>query len=246
MKVKLIGEVGKYPGIQTLYSELYPFCVCLLVQGNFSKVYQGFWEDKNGTNVEVAIKVLKDKKAWQDMKAEAERMHQLKHDNIVSILGYSKMENECMVITEYVAGGDLKSFMRRCLKEGRPLDNVTQMRYASQVAFGMAHLVRLWVGTTTSLTSLSLPSLVDLSNLMVPFLFLYRPRTTWSIETWLHGMFLLAVTMLSKSPILVSLESLLKENCITECEPMDLRLPYPSTGEPAAMCCEVWVMTVTS
>ena len=79
------------------------------------------------------------------MKAEAERMHQLKHDNIVSILGYSitKMENECMVITEYVAGGDLKSYMRHCLREGRPLDNVTQMRFASQVAFGMAHLVRL-------------------------------------------------------------------------------------------------------
>ena len=85
---------------------------------------------------------------------------------------------------------------------------------------------------------------IDLSNLMVPFLFLYRPRTTWSIETWLHGTFLLAVTMLSKSPILVSLESLLKENCITECEPMDLKLPCPSTGELAAMCCEVQVMTV--
>ena len=106
-------------------------------------MYKGLWQSRTGERKEVAIKVLKDRQAWREMQAEAERMHQLKNDNIVEIFGCSvnTMENECMVITEYVSGGDLKSFMRRRMAERQPLDNGTQMRFASQIAFGMSHLV---------------------------------------------------------------------------------------------------------
>jgi tRNA A-37 threonylcarbamoyl transferase component Bud32 len=114
----------------------------LIGEGNFSQVYKGLWQSRTGERKEVAIKVLKDRQAWREMQAEAERMHQLKNDNIVEIFGCSvnTMENECMVITEYVSGGDLKSFMRRRMAERQPLDNGTQMRFASQIAFGMSHL----------------------------------------------------------------------------------------------------------
>lgn len=76
-----------------------------LGEGAFGKVYKGELTQKNGEKVIVAVKALKENaspKTQTDFRREIELISDLKHDNIVCILGVVlKEEPLCMLFGEF-------------------------------------------------------------------------------------------------------------------------------------------------
>lgn len=85
-----------------------------LGEGAFGKVYKGELTQANGERIYVAVKALKENasaKTQADFRREIELISDLKHDNIVCILGVVLKEEPLCMLFEYMTQGDLHEFL---------------------------------------------------------------------------------------------------------------------------------------
>lgn len=85
-----------------------------LGEGAFGKVYKGELAKPNGEKLFVAVKALKENalpKQQQDFCREIELISELRHANIVCILGVILNEEPMCMLFEYMVQGDLHEFL---------------------------------------------------------------------------------------------------------------------------------------
>ncbi|KAL1500836.1 hypothetical protein ABEB36_006267 [Hypothenemus hampei] len=114
-----------------------------LGEGAFGKVYQGELKMKT-SKVFVAVKSLKENasaKTQADFQREIELISELKHPNIICLLGVvTKQEPMCMLF-EYMSEGDLHEFLLGNSPEsGKCLTHDQFLDIAIQIALGMEYL----------------------------------------------------------------------------------------------------------
>ena len=117
-------------------------------RGQFGVVFSG----KLSGVGDVAIKMLtmqggsSESELRGELLREAKFMAPLKHSNVVRLMGVCVPEEPWLIVTEYCAFGDLRTFMRAMATAVGLTENVSvaeRMRMAMQVADGMAYLVSL-------------------------------------------------------------------------------------------------------
>ncbi|XP_063927006.1 tyrosine-protein kinase transmembrane receptor Ror-like [Zophobas morio] len=114
-----------------------------LGEGAFGKVYKGELKTKSG-KVIVAVKSLKENasaKTQADFQREIELISELKHPNIICLLGVVvKQEPMCMLF-EFMSEGDLHEFLiTNSPSEGKSLTQNQFLHIAIQIAQGMEYL----------------------------------------------------------------------------------------------------------
>ena len=121
-----------------------------LGEGAFGKVYKGEFQHLNGSTL-VAIKTLKagaTQKTKTDFQREAELMTDLKHPNIVCLIGVAFQEDPQCMIFEHMYHGDLHEFLighspnadMRAQENGRVLTLSDMSIIAIQISAGMEFL----------------------------------------------------------------------------------------------------------
>ncbi|XP_029735842.2 tyrosine-protein kinase transmembrane receptor Ror isoform X2 [Aedes albopictus] len=115
-----------------------------LGEGAFGKVYKGELTQKDGDKIFVAVKALKENasaKTQADFKREIELISDLKHDNIVCILGVVLKEEPLCMLFEYMAQGDLHEFLiANSPNEGKQLTQLQFLLISQQICDGMEYL----------------------------------------------------------------------------------------------------------
>ncbi|XP_041368095.1 tyrosine-protein kinase ABL1-like [Gigantopelta aegis] len=104
--------------------------------GQYGDVYEAVWKRYNKT---VAVKTLKeDTMALKDFLEEAAIMKEMKHPNLVQLLGVCTREPPFYIVTEFMALGNLLDFLRSSNKN--ELGPTVLMYMATQIASAMAYL----------------------------------------------------------------------------------------------------------
>ena len=100
--------------------------------------------------MKVTIKSLKDvNQGWQQFLAEAAVMTDLRHPNLVQLIGVNLDEKPVFIITEFMEKGSLVDYLR---SRGRAIiQKQNQLGFARDVADGMAYmehkdLIHRWEG----------------------------------------------------------------------------------------------------
>lgn len=115
-----------------------------LGEGAFGKVYKGELSQSNGDRIFVAVKALKENassKTQADFRREIELISDLRHDNIVCILGVVLKEEPLCMLFEYMTQGDLHEFLiANSPNEGRALQQLQFLLISMQICEGMEYL----------------------------------------------------------------------------------------------------------
>ncbi|CAM6028813.1 unnamed protein product [Sphagnum balticum] len=109
----------------------------LIGKGSFGEIRKAIWR---GTPV--AVKTIRpslsnDRMVVKDFRQEVELLVKLRHPNIVQFLGAVTRQPPLMLITEYLAGGDLYELLSR-KKEALPAPLI--VKYSLDIARGMCYL----------------------------------------------------------------------------------------------------------
>lgn len=115
-----------------------------LGEGAFGKVYKGELSLLSGEKMFVAVKALKENasaKTQADFKREIELISDLKHDNIVCILGVVLKEEPLCMLFEYMTQGDLHEFLiANSPNEQKCLTQLQFLYISMQICEGMEYL----------------------------------------------------------------------------------------------------------
>jgi abelson tyrosine-protein kinase 1 len=106
-----------------------------LGSGQYGDVYEGVWIRYNKT---VAVKTLKEENmCLEDFMGEASIMKEMKHPNLVQLLGVCTREPPYYIITEFMPHGNLLDYLRIHKDE---FNSTTLLYFAVQVASAMEYL----------------------------------------------------------------------------------------------------------
>lgn len=117
-----------------------------LGEGAFGKVYKGELTQANGERIYVAVKALKENasaKTQADFRREIDLISDLKHDNIVCILGVVLKEEPLCMLFEYMTQGDLHEFLISNAINDNFAGGLSQAQFlhiALQICDGMEYL----------------------------------------------------------------------------------------------------------
>jgi pto-interacting protein 1 len=100
----------------------------LLGEGAFGKVYKGVLDDHSP----VAVKVYKDGTSKEDFAKEVIVHYQMKHENVVRLMGCCTEKNALMIVMEFVSNGDLNRILH--CREGFALPLDKRLDIAIKVA----------------------------------------------------------------------------------------------------------------
>lgn len=108
----------------------------LVGKGSFGEIRKAFWR---GTPV--AVKTIRpslsnDQMVVKDFQHEVQLLVMVRHPNIVQFLGAVTRQKPLMLVTEYLAGGDLHQLLKK--KENLTPDRI--VKYALDIARGMSYL----------------------------------------------------------------------------------------------------------
>ncbi|XP_070532461.1 tyrosine-protein kinase ABL1-like isoform X2 [Ptychodera flava] len=104
--------------------------------GQYGEVYEAVWKKHNKT---VAVKTLKEETMQvEEFLKEASVMKEIRHPNLVQLLGVCTREPPFYIITEFMPHGNLLDYLRENNEETLPA--VTLMYIATQVSSAMAYL----------------------------------------------------------------------------------------------------------
>uniref|UniRef100_UPI00358DDD28 tyrosine-protein kinase ABL1-like n=1 Tax=Myxine glutinosa TaxID=7769 RepID=UPI00358DDD28 len=104
--------------------------------GQYGEVYEGVWKRYNLT---VAVKTLKeDTMAVEEFLKEAAVMKEIKHPNLVQLLGVCTREPPFYIVTEFMPRGNLLDYLREC--DRVEVAAVVLLYMATQISSAMEYL----------------------------------------------------------------------------------------------------------
>eukprot|EP00039_Didymoeca_costata_P032338 m.37383 g.37383 ORF g.37383 m.37383 type:complete len:1282 (+) comp9309_c0_seq1:436-4281(+) len=123
--------------------------VKVIGMGQFGEVYLAKHKvTRNGKPIQVrrAVKVLKGSANTADKSDflhESETMLQLKHPNLVDLVGVAVQQRPWLAVMEYIEYGDLLNFVKTCKLKGMMVTDAEHAHIAKQICAGMSHLEKL-------------------------------------------------------------------------------------------------------
>jgi serine/threonine protein kinase len=116
-------------------------------QGEFGLVMHALASHLPGENsgeiLSVAVKVMRERQSASSSNAfirEALRMKDLRHKNVIQLLGVCFTSEPFLIVLEYMSNGDLKSLLRQCKNTNELLTQKQLMKLSMDISSGFSYL----------------------------------------------------------------------------------------------------------